>query len=70
MRIRSSNWADDTAPAAADRAERVGVAPAVSAAQVDPSLVAAFDLELPYVVALRTVRSRSSSSSGRSARAA
>ncbi|WCP71929.1 hypothetical protein [Sphingomonas hankookensis] len=58
MRIRSSNWAEDTAPIAADRAERVGVAPAVSAAQVDPSLVAAFDLELPYVVALRTVRSR------------
>ncbi|KQM58873.1 MULTISPECIES: hypothetical protein [unclassified Sphingomonas] len=59
MRIRSSNWADDNAaPVATDRAERVGVAPAASAAQVDPSLVAAFDLELPYVVALRTVRSR------------
>ena len=61
MRIRSSNWADDNAapaPVPPDHAEWTGVAPPASAAQVDPALVAAFDLESPYVVALRTVRSR------------
>ncbi len=68
MRIRSSSWSDDTAPHGAPTAPvdgagthgagTPGVAPAVRAADVSPSLVAAFDLESPYVVGLRTVRSR------------